>query len=130
MVREKASKFLSEKHLQEPQIKDPNAGEQSQKILTPVPQLPIQDRNFLYKFPESWAVGIYLTTNKTPRLASSTFKTTYQNPVPCYLSFQSTFSPLFTMASLVFSDAILPTVDQTHHVWVRHKTSAWAFALF
>lgn len=126
----KSSKFLSERHMQEPQIKDPNAGEQSQKIITPVPQLSMQDRNFLYKISESLAVGMYFTTNKTPRSAFSTFKTTYKNPGPWYLSFQSTFSRLLTMASLVFSDAILPTVDQTHHVWVRHKASAWAFALF
>ena len=52
-------------------IKNPYAGNQSQKILIPVPQVPIQGKTFLTCFSRSLEVRIYLSTNETPRLSSS-----------------------------------------------------------
>lgn len=50
-------------------IKNPE--NQSQKILIPVPQIPIQVKTFLTCFSRSWAVRIYLNTNDTPGLSFS-----------------------------------------------------------
>lgn len=113
MGRGKSPELISERNLQKPQTKDPNAGKQSQKIITPVPQLPIQSRNFLYSFPKRWAVSVCLTTNKTYRLSLLYLKQlTKPQAHSTYLSSLHShhFSP---WQACFFSDAILQIIKHS-----------------